>query len=67
MADKIVDKVKTGSYTVIKDFTGTVPAGKRFEGWSTEPNGKGTIYKPGRKVQVFMTLNLHPVFVEAEE
>lgn len=58
-------KVKIGTRVKVADFEGTVPEGKRFLAWSTEPDGKGRIYKPGQTVTLSGDLSLYPVWGDA--
>lgn len=63
------DTAKTGKSLVIKGFEeagGKVPEGKVFVEWSTEPNGGGVHYKPGKVVRMYDSFALYPVFADAE-
>lgn len=69
MADEIIDKAKIGKKLVIRSAEEAgivVPDGKKFVGWSTEPNGQGLKYKPGQKVTMYTKFDLYPVFVDAD-
>ena len=60
-------RVKLGTKVKVADFEGEIPEGKRFLAWSTEPEGKGRIYKPGQTVTLSGDLTLYPVWGDAVE
>lgn len=54
--------VRTGKEVVVAECDITPPEGKRFVCWSTEPDGKGMRYKPGKRIKLVGDMTLHPVW-----
>jgi hypothetical protein len=52
------------SVTVLANPGSLAESGYTFTGWSTQPNGAGTIYTPGETFTISSNTTLYPVFVK---